>query len=273
MFKLTEIWDNIAYIIYNFFAYIRYFFYDRFKYRKILLRNRELKDIHKGERCFIALNGPSISEYDLSKLENEFTICSNYFYLSKYHDIIKPNYYCICDSDSFLPERMNQIHDLFEKGENIKYIFNKKAMDKLNDEEKKNTYFVYGMHMPNYLSIRKNLGSMSSSFTNVSMFCVICAMYMGFTEINILGCDFSPGGGLVHCYGNTKDEESVNEVYKRKDRVNLCTFYWSYYLAHVQSFYVEKYAKKHGVKIFNLNPNSYIRAFDFEDFNHVTSMN
>ena len=82
MFKLIEKWDNIAWIIYNFFAVLKYVCVDQFKYKKILKKNKELKDIHKGERCFIVLNGPSIKSMDLSKLKTEKTICANYFYLS-----------------------------------------------------------------------------------------------------------------------------------------------------------------------------------------------
>ncbi len=40
-----------------------------------------LKDIHKGERCFIIGNGPSLRATDLTKLRNEFTFGLNRIYL------------------------------------------------------------------------------------------------------------------------------------------------------------------------------------------------
>jgi hypothetical protein len=40
-----------------------------------------LKDIHKGERCFIIGNGPSLRETDLKKLRGEFTFGLNRIYL------------------------------------------------------------------------------------------------------------------------------------------------------------------------------------------------
>jgi hypothetical protein len=40
-----------------------------------------LKDIHKGERCFVIGNGPSLKNTDISKLENEFTFGMNRIYL------------------------------------------------------------------------------------------------------------------------------------------------------------------------------------------------
>lgn len=269
MFRLIEIWDVLAYVIYDFFAVIKFVLVDWFKYRKILKKNKELKNKHAGGRCFIVLNGPSIKDYDLKKISDEITICSNYFYLSEYFDVIKPDYYCICDSDTFIDDRIQRVHELLSKEGNMKYIFNKRALNKLSEEEKKKCYFVYGMHMPHLFKVRDNLSGISSSFTNVSMFCILCAMYMGFKDIYILGNDFAPGAGLTHCYGNVDVEREVNEVYRKKNRVNLCTFYWSYYLAHIQSFYLEKHARKKGVNIFNLNKESYVRAYDFKEYDEV----
>lgn len=40
-----------------------------------------LKDIHRGERCFIIGNGPSLKQTDLSKLRHEYTFGLNRIYL------------------------------------------------------------------------------------------------------------------------------------------------------------------------------------------------
>lgn len=45
------------------------------------LRYRKLKDLHKGQRCFIIGNGPSLKGMDLSPLKNEFTFGLNRIYL------------------------------------------------------------------------------------------------------------------------------------------------------------------------------------------------
>jgi hypothetical protein len=43
-------------------------------------RLRDLRDKHKGKRCFIIGNGPSLKNMDISKLKNEITIGSNGIY-------------------------------------------------------------------------------------------------------------------------------------------------------------------------------------------------
>ncbi len=49
--------------------------------RDTIVRLRELKDAHRGERCFILGNGPSLRNTDLKHLKNEFTIGMNRIYL------------------------------------------------------------------------------------------------------------------------------------------------------------------------------------------------
>ncbi len=44
-------------------------------------RMRALKDIHRGERCFIIGNGPSLKQTDLTRLKREFTFGMNRIYL------------------------------------------------------------------------------------------------------------------------------------------------------------------------------------------------
>ena len=51
------------------------------QYRTSMRRLAALKDKHRGERCFIIGNGPSLRQTDLSLLENEVTFGLNRIYL------------------------------------------------------------------------------------------------------------------------------------------------------------------------------------------------
>jgi hypothetical protein len=50
--------------------------------RDSIRRLGALKDRHRGERCFIIGNGPSLKQTDLSRLRNEFTLGQNRIYLA-----------------------------------------------------------------------------------------------------------------------------------------------------------------------------------------------
>jgi hypothetical protein len=49
--------------------------------RASIRRLGELKDIHRGQRCFIIGNGPSLKQTDLKKLKDEYTFGMNRIYL------------------------------------------------------------------------------------------------------------------------------------------------------------------------------------------------
>ena len=49
--------------------------------RKSRLRMSQYHNIHKGERCFIIGNGPSLKQTDLTKLKDEYTFGMNRIYL------------------------------------------------------------------------------------------------------------------------------------------------------------------------------------------------
>ncbi len=50
--------------------------------RDTVERLAQLKDIHKGERCFLIGNGPSLKQTDLSRLKGEYTLGQNRIYLA-----------------------------------------------------------------------------------------------------------------------------------------------------------------------------------------------
>jgi hypothetical protein len=50
--------------------------------RASIARLAALKDRHRGERCFIIGNGPSLKDTDLSRLKNEYTFGMNRVYLA-----------------------------------------------------------------------------------------------------------------------------------------------------------------------------------------------
>ena len=51
-------------------------------YRESMRRLASYRDIHKGERCFIIGNGPSINGMDLARLKGEYTFGLNRIYMN-----------------------------------------------------------------------------------------------------------------------------------------------------------------------------------------------
>ena len=61
----------------SFFTYRQY----ANRFQDSLTRLEQFKDIHRGQRCFIIGNGPSLKKTDLSRLRDEYTFGLNRIYL------------------------------------------------------------------------------------------------------------------------------------------------------------------------------------------------
>jgi hypothetical protein len=71
----------------------------------------KLRNIHKGQRCFIICNGPSLKKVDLSLLRNEITFGVNSIFL-KYEEMgFLPTYYAVMD-DMVIEDRRKEINSL-----------------------------------------------------------------------------------------------------------------------------------------------------------------
>ncbi|MBU1145213.1 MAG: DUF115 domain-containing protein [Firmicutes bacterium] len=268
--KMMEIWDNLAYKIYNLISRTIYVF-KYFSIHKYLKRNKILKDSHQGERCFIVLNGPSINNYDLSKLSQEYTICTNYFYQTEYYNKINPNYYCAVDSSFFNikrnPEQELHVKNIINLNSQCKCFFNIGYMK--NFELQENVYLTYSKHMPNNGYISNNLSKLSSNFISVSLYAMNLAIYLGFKNIYILGYDFEPGK-LSHFYKENSLEQKIkNNLENSISKDEVCGRYWQYSVAQYQNYYMRKHAEKRKVEIYNLNLNSNVRSFKFAEFDDL----
>ena len=257
--SIVEKWDGVLYTIYNVLAKIKYLI----KYlsiRPIVNKNRELKNSHENERCFIVLNGPSLNTHDLRKLKSEYVITTNFFYKSELASVIEPNLHCWQDA-KFIKGDDDVITEIQDKFPNLKLLFNIKGYH----GSKENVYYTYNKHLPNIFGVKTNIAGFTSAFSTVAFYAINAAMYMGFKKVYILGLDFEPGG-FKH-FDTVIGETDNPNMFTRKNEV--CRDYWSYAKAHYEAYAIEKKARKFGCQIINLNKKSCIRAFQFSDYESV----
>ncbi len=180
-------------------------------------RLRQFHDRHRGERCFIVGNGPSLNETDLGLLTDEYTIAVNGIFY-KYDEIgFKSTYYVVEDrhviSDNL--ERINQI-DYSVKFFPARYASEiKKTAD---------TYFLpadwqfYDPLCPNFEKPRfsTDLSEAIYPCQTVTFMNFQLAFYMGFSEVYLIGVDFSytiPQSALVEGATITSAEDDVNHFH------------------------------------------------------------
>ena len=178
-------------------------------YRKNRNNLKSFKNIHKGERCFVIANGPSLKNVDFSLLKNEFTIGMNRIYLMREQNGFSPNYIACIDEKS----QINQFYDEFDKLE-MPCFFNFKLRNKFSKLSNQN--FILGKFSQSFSTgISKAYGNGKSvTYTAIQL-----AFYMGFNEVYIIGKDHSyntnqRAGTGIESTGN-EDNHFIKNYYKK----------------------------------------------------------
>lgn len=163
-----------------------------------------LKNAHKGERCFIVATGPSLTIEDLMALQGEVVMGVNS--LVKLIDKLpyEIKYFGIQDSLVY-----NKIGSLIERS-SLKTVF---VTDKIYAKSKQlvdNKYIRFPLYSCRH-AIHGEMMPLASGFTNdpskvvysgysITFSMLQIAVYMGFSEIYLLGCDcnYDTRGGNQH---------------------------------------------------------------------------
>lgn len=244
--------------------------------KKILSRNAQFKDKHKGQRAFIIVNGPSLKDQNVELLKNDLTFVVSGFYR---HEVVKkwqPTYYSIIDKNFFngseqsatFFQRLNEhIHGstffipLFRGWEsNRKY--------KLLPDEK--TYYGATAGLPNE---QIDFTRVVQSFQGVSAYALAQAVYMGCSPIYLLGFDhdyLANRGVDRHFYNGGTIPGAAGNAVTLADRIPYDTEMeanlklWRNYRS------LDRIAKKKGIKIYNATIGGYLDVFERANFEGLT---
>lgn len=199
---------------------------------KKIKANKKFFNTHEGERCFILGNGPSLKDVDLSLFENEFVFSVNNFALVEGHEKAKTNVHLWADL-SFFELREDQKYNHEELMDNYRKIAEEKpvcfVIESAYDFITRNqldqildiNYFSVFDSIDSTVRSHFDLSKMISGYSTVVQYAVSIAVYMGFKEIYLLGCDSTNVVSLINSATNVRSEgmhaygkDDVNERYK-----------------------------------------------------------
>lgn len=151
-----------------------------------------LYNAYKGKRCFIIGNGPSLNKQDLSLLENEYTFAVNSFYYKTNETGFRPTFFVVEDT-SVMKENLEQIRDY-----DAPFKFFPTLYKNLHPKTP-NTFFFemnrgfYEKSSPNYCVPRFSTDASKVLYCgqSVTYINLQLAFFMGFTEVYLIGMDFS----------------------------------------------------------------------------------
>lgn len=148
---------------------------------------RELKDKHRGERCFVIGNGIDLKRMDLSKMKNDITISCNLI-----GRLMTPTYFCQSDAHVYQKNKaeidtVKSEYKIFNSGTKSAYPCK---------DTPKDSYVVGVNDLPltrldkdfnNFHEETKGFGGV------VTNLCLPLAYYMGIREVYLIGVECTQG--------------------------------------------------------------------------------
>ena len=275
------------------------------QYKNILQKNLAVKNIYAGQRCFILGSGPSIKDLDLNEFRNEHVLVVNEFdrhpqfkNLRRVCHAIPDTYYFTEDKNTYYWERLKNKSD--NAGADTIFFFHlisKELIEKEGLFPKNKVYYIstqgiISEHFDFNIDLDKTLPWPKNSLLS----CLMIAVYMGFREIYLLGCEHSflaarigPEHGqsktFDHFYVNPELEQ-ISKMNKEEAEKKMRERYrWSSEdvnssyentMQHIlqlfknyRLFYKKVRQAYPGIKIFNATPHSLLDVFPFIKYEEI----
>ncbi len=225
-------------------------------------RLMQMKDSHKGERCFLIGNGPSLSPDDLHLLKNEYTFGTNMVYKIFDRTDWRPSFHCVSDSiyaTKLRDELYNNVKSPLFTIEKTYHKMTKRTLD---------TTYVHTIASERY-KVKGNLFAYCMVKATVLSLAAEFAFHMGFKEIYLLGVDctnpHAAGGHFTENY-TTKEiaQTDISRIKTRMNKENVTTEQIGEHIIDrslVVYRLLKKYADKHGIKIYNATRGGNLEVF------------
>lgn len=231
----------------------------------VVMGMKKFQNLHKGQKCFIIGNGPSLKLDDLEKIADEGIVSFGSNYIFKCYDKTywRPDYYVVMDTAAvrtFLFDK-DLASQIFQNSKQV-FAYNYGDLDSIE---------IVNLVRFNY-NCSNEIGMFSSDcakqiYTGKTVTYVMLqlAVYMGFSEIYLLGMDHTfsteikKDGTLIH--NNIEDHSKVLDCGK--------VAYFHIDEATKAYMSAKQYADEHGIKIYNATRGGKLEIFERVNFNKV----
>lgn len=252
----------------------------------ILKRNEKYKDIHSGERCFIIGNGPSVREMELSALKQEYVFTVNQFARSTQFNVVDSNYHIWVDYRFFAPDLQCEgdyelLSVMRNQPSSVQCFFPYKDAHAYVEKFELDKYVNVNYFEQNELS---DLGREVDftryipTCTTVVHIAIRLALYMGFKEIYLLGCECTTilnvinakldnYSSVTHCYDiDDKEKERARKMYGA-DSIQV---YYEGEMKLIEGYRnLNEYCRKRDILLVNCTPGGLLEELPRKSFEEV----
>lgn len=233
--------------------------------------NASLKNIHQGKRCFVLGNGPSLSDIDLSLLKDEITFTVNDLYLKEDFGKLNTTYHLF--ADPYYYDNLEEIIKLLqEKSMPLGIFIEGSGFEKLKQKQLKQLYPLYiftnGIEVEGLSFIDIDLCRYLPYFCTVVQSALVIAVYMGFQEIYLLGCDCT---GILNYIDKQKGISPSHYAYRLSEEegqkqleIKISSEHMFFEWYHIFKSYrlLRELFDKKGIKLVNLTQNSILDSLE-----------
>ena len=224
---------------------------------------KKYKNKFKGERCFIVCTGPSLNYNDLNRIKNEYSFSMNSIIRILDKTDWKPTFYGIQDYEVF-----GKLKGDIQLYSNKYFFVSDETYKKYNSVLNQKSVDVFKLF---YHGTKRNLKKPSIKFSSditkglyngytITYSLMQIAVYMGFKEIYLLGCDSNydpdPNKRYFVSHGHIDPNAPIAVQFQIK----------AYSVA-------KKYADKHGIKIYNATRGGKLEVFERFNLDDVIPQN
>lgn len=225
---------------------------------KAAKKNVELKDTAKGKTIFICGNGPSLNKVDLHDISDDYLVLNDFFRFEKKDGQHPPKYYMILDEDYINSGLKERYQGVFNPGFQTTYIING-VMKKQVEKDFPNLDSVYYFCPWGTLYNAKKTFDFSKVHGrpwNVVSEAILFSIYLGYTDIRLLGCDYSVFATNAHFYSNTQNRPKLRDML------------YKYCYSTEVHYEIAKYAQKNGIMITNMTKETLLDAYPIDEFSN-----
>lgn len=233
------------------------------KYGKVI---RSFKDTHKGERCFVIGNGPSLKAEDLTKI-HELKIPT--FAANKIFKIFdktdwRPDYY-ICEDAVIAYNIVDDIEKLECK--NIFMPIDLKWYQSAGVSKAKYFNMTYNADKNVNFGFTQELSDKVSCCGTVTITAMQFAAYMGFTEIYLIGVDHN-FAKMIDVNGNVIENDKIknhfDDSYEKNEKKEPSPFF-NVDNATEGYMRIKKYFDERNINVFNATRGGKLEVYERVD--------
>ncbi|MGN0674741.1 MAG: 6-hydroxymethylpterin diphosphokinase MptE-like protein [Oscillospiraceae bacterium] len=259
-YKFKPLHRFIRCVLYN----SDYFFYKNLNRQRHFDRYfKEIKNSCKGKRCFIIGNGPSLTSNDLDMLVNEDCFASNHIYKIFGKTKWRPKYYAAVDRYISLPPDLEKY--------NFSGLFIGSYHWRFNKDDFKTAVCLRSHQV---LSDKKckfsdDIENCVYVTSTVSYVLMQIAVYMGYSEIYLLGFDHNYSLEVNEQGKVIKNENVKSHYYSGKNDSAIADIN-SMTLSYCK---MRDYCKGNGIVIKNATRGGKLEVFERVDFDSLLNLN